>query len=68
MANIHTYAGKLATARRWHPDNPEAIATAERDLAEAKIEDAIRRALAVAPPLTAEQRARLGSLLSGGAA
>ncbi len=52
-----------ALTRHEHPaDSPEVIA-AKRDLAESNLESAIRRVVATAPPLTAEQRNRLASLL-----
>ncbi len=46
--------------------DPEREVTARRNLAEAKIADAIERALAVAPPLTADQTKRLSGLLRTG--
>lgn len=44
---------------------PEALAAAQRDLTEAKLERYVREALAAVPPLTDEQRARIASLLLG---
>ncbi len=46
---------------------PEALTEARRNLNAAHVERAITRALAAAPPLTDEQRARLAALLTGGA-
>lgn len=46
-------------------DDPEREATGRRNLAEAKIADAVQRALAAAPPLSNQQIARLTSLLRG---
>jgi hypothetical protein len=43
--------------------DPEAIAKARRDFNELKLAEHIARALAEAPPLTNEQRARLAGLL-----
>ena len=37
-----------------------------RAVTEAKLERAVREAVAAAPPLTAEQRQRLAALLTGG--
>lgn len=57
--------GHVATASRVGDRDREV--TARRNLAEAKIEDAIGKALAVAPPLTPTQVKRLSALLRGGA-
>ncbi|MEU4014600.1 hypothetical protein AB0E56_04970 [Microbacterium sp. NPDC028030] len=46
-------------------DDPEREAKGRRDLAEAKIADAVKRALAAAPPLTNQQIHRLTALLRG---
>lgn len=46
--------------------NAEGEKVARRNLAEAKIADAIERALAVAPPLTLAQTRRLSGLLRTG--
>lgn len=54
-----------AFAPRTTPD-PERRAEATRNLAEAKIADAIERNLAEAPPLTPAQVKRLSGLLRGG--
>ena len=53
-----------AYAPRTSPD-PERRAQASRNLAEAKIADAIERNLAEAPPLTPVQIKRLSGLLRG---
>lgn len=66
MDPVRKAGSKVALAHRYHRDNPERIAAARRELAEANIERAINRALATAPPLTAEQRDRLAALLAGG--
>ncbi len=44
--------------------HPERLREAQQDLALAKIDRFIKRALADAPPLTDEQRARLARLLT----
>ena len=49
-------------------DQPERIRRARADLAKAKLEQYIQRVLQDAPPLTAEQLARLAVLLQGGTA
>lgn len=49
-------------------DDPTLLAAARQDLHAAELEDAINRALASAPPLGAEQRARLAAMLSAGKA
>ncbi len=56
---------RLANAHQ-HLD-AAAVAVAKRELIAANCEAAIKRALEAAPPLTAEQRARLAALLTGGA-
>ena len=63
-------AGARLAALFAHGGQPEAetVAAARRDLAEAKIAQAITDALAVSPRLTDDQRERLTRLLvSGGA-
>lgn len=60
----HQAAGYVATAARTGDSERELIA--RRNLAEAKIADAIDKALAVAPPLTSPQVARLTRLLRTG--
>jgi hypothetical protein len=49
------------------PIADEAVKGARRALAEAKIASYVAKVVAAAPPLTAEQRDRLATLLSGGA-
>ncbi len=49
----------------YGPDSPQYI-DARRDHAVARIEDAIQRTLAEAPPLTNDQADKLASLLRGG--
>src|SRR4051812_27652339 len=57
-------ARRLAVTTRWHPDDAERLGNLRQELAEAKIREAIERAVAKAPPLTPERRARLAALLS----
>lgn len=54
-----------AIARARAAGNPAAELDARRQHAAARIEVAIERALAVAPPLTSEQCERLSGLLRG---
>lgn len=56
--------GRLGVARRTGADDTDA----RRNVAHAKIADAIDRALASAPPLTNAQRAHLSGLLAVGGA
>lgn len=62
-------AGRSARARR-DPVTAAEVASLRRDFIAANLERAIRSALTAEPPLTAEQIARLRSLLApiGGAA
>lgn len=53
--------GRLTIARR--SGDPEQIAVAEANVAEAKIAQAIKKNLAAAPPLSKGQLARLRGLL-----
>lgn len=57
--------GKLAVARRWHPDTDNS--SLRRDLAAAKLEAYVSRVVSEAPPLTVEQLDRVAVLLRGGA-
>jgi hypothetical protein len=54
----------IMVGRRIH--DPEREAKGRRDLAEAKIQAAIERAVAAAPPLTPAQIKRLSGLLRTG--
>lgn len=68
MAEILTpkvAAGRLGSARRWHPEDTEAIDAAHTDLATAQIAEAIQKNLENVPPLSDEQRAILSTLLEG---
>ncbi len=55
--------GRLGEISRRHSNQPDLIQDARRELAVAKIEDYVQRVVNDAPPLTAEQRLRLGALL-----
>lgn len=57
---------RLARLHVHGTPDPAAVAEAKRDLIAANCEVAIGKALASAPPITAEQRARLAALLAGG--
>jgi hypothetical protein len=59
-------ATRISRVRPGDPAAADAVANARRAYAAARIEDFARRALADAPPLTDEQRARLGLLLQTG--
>jgi hypothetical protein len=56
--------GELASHSRHH--YPDAHLTELRaEMKAAKLEDRVRRLVEAAPPLTADQRARLGSIFTG---
>lgn len=58
--------GRLAARTRYlHADDPR-ITDARRDLAAAKIDSFVERALKKAPPLTDEQAERIARRLRGG--
>lgn len=67
---VLTARAALGVASRYTakgaPD-PDRVAAARRDLTAAKLERAIREAVASAPPLTSAQRDRLATLLTGAA-
>lgn len=66
--SVRTTASRLSALERYRePDDP-AITEAKRDHAAARIEAAIERNLAAAPPLTDEQAARLAVILARGGA
>ncbi len=56
----------LEKAQAYRTPDLDRRADSSRNFAEAKIADAIERALAVAPPLTTAQVKRLSGLLRGG--
>lgn len=59
---------RLAALTRHHGPHDPRTDAARSELAEAKLADAIAKVVASAPPLTAEQRNRLATMLMGGAA
>jgi len=59
--------GRVAQLRRYHGDDAPKTVAAKQDLAEAKIQAAIEKHLAEAPPLRPEQADRLSVLILGGA-
>lgn len=63
MAWTHERARLSALTRHRSADDPD-VADARRDLRAARAEDYIRKLVDEAPPLTAEQRARLATLLA----
>jgi len=62
IARLRAVVGALSIAKA----PPEAVEAARAELAVALFEDRIERLVADAPPLTAEQRARLAALIGGG--
>jgi hypothetical protein len=62
---MHERAKVAALSRSRSADDPDLI-EARRNLSAEKLEDYIRRTVDAAPPLTAEQRARLAGILAGG--
>ena len=62
--SVNTSRARLAGLSRHHPDNPEILARARRDLVAANAEQYIRRLVQSAPPLTQAQRDRLVVLLN----
>lgn len=69
MAKSQLQRLAMEKAQAYRTPDTERRTQASRDLAEAKIADAVKRALATAPPLTNQQIHRLTALLrtSGGA-
>lgn len=60
-----TQRARLAALRRHRSADDPLVADAARDLAAQRLEDHIRRVVDQAPPLTAQQRDRIGALLRG---
>lgn len=60
-------AARSALGNATIAGDPERIAAARRDLTAAKVERAVREAVAAAPPLTEEQKAKIAALLTSGA-
>jgi len=69
LSDIRHFSGRVAALSRSRPtDDPEFV-DAQRDLAAAKLERAVRNALDSAPSLTDAQAQRIAALLlTGGAA
>ncbi len=66
MSNwTHERARVASLTRSREPDDPELVDT-RRNLRTERLADYIRRTVDAAPPLTADQRHRLASLLHGG--
>lgn len=65
MSVLHERARVASLSRSRATDDPELI-EARRNLNAERLAAFIKRNVAAAPPLTAEQRARLSLLLSGG--
>lgn len=65
MSLTHSRARVASLSRSRSSDDPELL-NAKRELHEQRLAAHIERTLALAPPLTAEQKARLAVLLSGG--
>ncbi|MCS5478405.1 hypothetical protein NYP18_01915 [Corynebacterium sp. YIM 101645] len=63
---VQTITGQLSAARRWHPDNTEAIAELERTAAAARIATFAAKVMAGAPALTPEHVDKLTALVTKG--
>jgi hypothetical protein len=55
--------GRLNVLRRYHPDTSPAVTAARLTLTVARLRDHIAEAITSSPPLTAEQRCELASML-----
>ncbi len=64
-SHVAMQRSRVAVAHRKR--DSEAIRTATRDLAAAKLSDYVARVTAEAPPLTNDQCERIAALLRGGA-
>lgn len=62
---VATWAGRVRVYQRSDRNEPDKLAEARRNLAEARLERAINMAIHDEYPLTAEQRERLALLLTG---
>jgi len=67
-SDVQVARNRLAAITRHHGPHDPRTATARGELAEAKLADAIAKVVESAPPLTAEQRNRLATLLMSGVA
>lgn len=63
MAWTHDRARVASLSRSRTPDDPDLV-RAREDLRTSRLEEAIKRAVEQAPPLTDEQRSRLSGLLA----
>lgn len=63
----HERARIAGLSRDRRPDDPELV-DARRNLKALRLEDAVAKAVAEAPPLTSEQRDRIAALLRTGGA
>lgn len=61
----HLVARRAALQRHHGPESPATL-DARRDLIAATLEERIAEAVAAAPPLSSQQKARLSVLLRGG--
>ena len=55
---------RIAAMRRYHPDSPETDELAA-DFKARRLEEHVQRVVDSAPPLSAEQRERIASVLRG---
>lgn len=65
QARRHERARIASLTRSRQPDDPELV-DARRNLAALRLEECVRKTVADAPPLTAEQRDRIAAILRGG--
>lgn len=61
---VRSLQGRAAAAQRWNRPDQDEI---RRDYAAEKIAEYVRQAVSAAPPLTADQQARIAALLRPGA-
>lgn len=64
--SVRTTASRRSALERYRPADDPAVLDARRDHAAARIEAAIEKITADAPPLTVEQATRLSVLLARG--
>jgi hypothetical protein len=57
---------RLASLRRFHPDDDPIIVEARREFRAEWLADLVRRSINEAPPLTHSERARIARILRGG--
>jgi hypothetical protein len=68
MSDALTHRARVAALTRSRAHSDPDLVAARRDLAAANLEEAIRRTVASAPPLTTEQRDLLARLITGSGA